>query len=116
MLWTNSAPTSEIANGTTFSLSDDMTNYKYLKLTWRRSTTDSTECNEIMSVDDFLTTTGLTSGGFRWGFGMYDSSSVWVRTLRHSTNTAMIITKCAVLGGTSTENKYIIPTKISGLK
>ena len=55
VLWQNSAPTSNLpSSGYTqeVTLSDDMTNYDYIKVTFRASTTNSTSMSVLVSSSD----------------------------------------------------------------
>lgn len=119
VLWTNSSPTSEMAANTILTLNDDYTNYDFLKITYRLSTTNDTEWDVVMSKDSVDTAISETTNSNRIALCAYGSASVSVRLLSRQDSTTtnkLVASNSRTWGGTGTGTASMIPTKISGLK
>ena len=110
VLWTNGSPTSSFAQKTV-TLSDNINNYDYIKMTFRYSTSDDTELVEIFPVEniDINTAKRSTYLGVMWYAGSWK--------YRNITNnyTSVEISNCVFVGGSSS-NGSIIPLQIIGIK
>lgn len=118
-LWTNPSPTSAMTSGTLITLSDDYTNYDYLKFTYRVSTTIDTEWDVVIPKDSVTDAIyGLTNNN-RISLSYYGSSYLTIRVLGRSNSTTardFKATDSRQWGGAGTSTTFNIPTKISGLK
>ena len=110
-LWTNSSPTSSFA-GQAVALSDDITNYDYIRVYWRYNTTDATEVSVLMSVSDFQES--ATSGKPNMAIGVRTSSPT-KRGVNYSSNTSVGFAS-AVNDVGNVSNGNANPTKITGCK
>lgn len=115
VLWNNSNPTSAMGDSVSLSLSDDLNNYKYIKVTFRTSRTNSTESSVIMSIDDFKATAGSAEGSFRLTICAY-TTALFVRIIRYNSDTSVVVSRAISFTSSTENNNATIPTKISGLK
>lgn len=117
-LWTNPSPTSAMAGGTTFTLSDDYTNYDYLKFTYRFSTTDATEGEVIVPKSSVDSSVSSVQNSNRIGLSVVTTSAAsrLISRSNSTTTTELATTNSRAWGGTGQSTTTIIPTKISGLK
>lgn len=121
VLWTNPSPTSTFS-GTECSLSSTLDNgYKYIKVTYRASTTDATEYEVYFDAQSFINNGTLDQAGqylpaISTTIQVSSNYFQTVRCMRKGSNTSINVTQCYRLGQTTAYNNYAIPTKISGLK
>jgi hypothetical protein len=99
-LWTNSSPTSAFVSQDV-TLSQDIDNFDYLKITVRASTTTSTSIGVIISVSDFKKTV-TTGQGVSFGICGGNSGSHARRAVAYSSDTKVWFS--AALSGNSTYN------------
>lgn len=110
-LWTNPSPSSSFANQE-ISLSSTSP-YDYIKITWRWSTSDSTEFETIFPRNEYNGSKRLSIGGSldtnttaRYRFWSQASSYTamgWSNSVQHTSSSQ------------TTSGAYVIPTKITGL-
>lgn len=107
LLWTNNSPTTSMST-TSVTLSDDMTKYDYLAIKFRNSTTDATEYEDIMKVNDVISCAmfiGTVSTGY------------YTRRVNQLTDYYTLrFTAGMQPGATATSNTACIPTAIYGVK
>jgi len=121
-LWTNSAPTSVFANQT-ITLSDDLTKYDYLKVSYRVSTSISTESYVIIPVDTFKNYTGSQTNTIMYvlqSIGGY-AYMLYQRSMAYTSPTQMTIGGANLINyGNNTittgQNSRTIPISVIGCK
>ena len=115
VLWTNPSPTSAFS-AQAVTLSETIDNYDYIKILFRKSTSDATSYNLMTDVSTWTTIyiSGDTDRGFRLLGNTIVSSSTNYRacTCVNTDHTKVQIGNVSGGGGTS----YIIPTAIIGIK
>ena len=111
-LWTNSSPTSSFASQTV-TLSQDIDNFDFLKITARASTTSDKRIGVIISVSDFKNTV-TTGQGASLGICGGNSGAHARRAVAYTSDTQVWFSGAAS-GGTA-YNNTAIPVSISGLK
>lgn len=107
-LWTNSSPSSAFTGNVDYSLSS-IANYSHIKVYYRYSTSNSTECSILVSKSD-ITNDHLS-------IGMANSDTTYTRWIQITSNTVWTLSR-AIKYTTSSQtatNNYIIPTKITGV-
>lgn len=112
VLWSNPNPTAQMSNPT-LTMSENITNYDYVRIYWRISTTDSTESSIIVASGDISpdavnnNTISFNSraGGYNFGRMLFVDS----------TPDSIIITTAVRRGQTNLDNTMAIPTKICGI-
>lgn len=109
VLWTNPNPTSTQTDGTQPTLSESISNYKYIKLVARMSTTNATTFSALMSVDEFKLT---SSNGTRFGM----SVPSYGRIMRYLSDTKINISRAFMNGENGEDNKQVIIYQVIGLK
>lgn len=117
-LWTNPSPTSAMNASTILSLSDDYTNYDFLRIKYRFSTTSAAEWDVIASKDSITTAIANTTTSNRISMCIVGTSTL-VRTLSRSDSTTLrdlIVTNTRQWGGSTTSTTTVIPTEIIGMK
>ena len=114
VLWENSSPTSAFANQT-LTLLDDITNYDFLRVSWRYQQADAMECYEDIPVADFIANGADLTYGTKYVLGIYGGVYA-VRTVTYATNTTIVIGTATRVGGTNTYTNCVIPLKIVGIK
>ena len=114
-LWENSSPTSSMTTQT-ITLSDDITNYDYLKVEYRQTTSTDTRSILVFTVNDFITNGIYTAVGPKFTLGIRGSSVNHARPICYSTNTAIYIMNCYAIGATNSASGSCIPLKIVGIK
>lgn len=114
-LWTNSSPSSAQTN-TTISLSNNINNYDYLRIYWKRDTSTNEDISVMVSVDDFKKTKGdgiqLAFGGGQGYVGYISLSRVMAYT---DATTITIGPYAGIAGNAATNNSWCIITKVSGV-
>lgn len=119
-LWTNSSPTSS-TTGIVANLSQGLSNFDYVAFKFRISTTNSTQqIGGMMSIADFIATAGSDYPGTRSFIGYASSSSLlYVRSIRYSSNTQVLIGnafKVITSGTPGTTPTQVIPLEVIGIK
>lgn len=114
-LWTNSAPTSTFA-AQTITLSDDIDNYDYLRFYVRLSTSNAKSNSIFISVNDFKNTGNAANSLNLAHSCYYEVSSIRNRHFYYVSDTSIGFGTCFNSGNTGSDNTYLIPTKISGVK
>lgn len=112
VLWTNPSPTSTYS-GDAVTLSDNMTNYTYIKIVTRKSTNDSTEHSMLIPIED-LQTMGVS---FRYELpGLIVNGFGYTRGVMYLNQTTIQFGGCYSVGSTVTNHSYVIPYKVIGIK
>ena len=109
VLWTNNSPTSQFA-AQTITLSDDYSNYDYIEVYFRLSTSDDTEYRDIIPK----ATLDKSNSSNTFAIGNAYSNSTRARG-SYVSGASMYFTAAYPLTSTSTNNSYVIPTKIVGI-
>lgn len=113
-LWTNSRPTSSFpVQSVTLP---DITPYKLVKVTFRISTSNSTEYYELYTPDQLLN--GVITGpdkGQVPTLSYHSGTGRYLKYFKAASTTSIQFSNTALLGS-SDNNNYIIPIKITGLK
>lgn len=116
-LWTNANPTSAMAQGATMPLSQAYTNFNYIKIVYRLSTTNATECSVIYPISEV---TASVSGATerRMGIQAYLTNNYARIIYRpdNATTDSLTISNARQLQGSGTSTTNLIPTEIIGLK
>lgn len=118
VLWQNSSPSTS-ASAFTCELSDDWTNYDYIKITTQLTTTNSTNLSQIFAKDELAkcrTVSGTTS--FNLSATLYlGSGGFYCRrgTASSANNTTISFGQATQLAGTGSNSAYIIPLQIVGI-
>lgn len=107
VLWTNGSPTST-QSSQTVNLSDSISNYEYIKIYWRHSTTDSTVGSSQMPVSEFSTSKIRLAGAIG------SSGNSIARVVIYSTATSVSFGTAYVIGGSSSNSSVII-TQVVGI-
>ena len=120
VLWTNSAPTTG-ASSFTCTLSDDWTNYDYIKVSACLSTSSPTNVLSTMFAKDELAKCRTVSGtnSFNISLTLYlGSGGFYCRrgTANVANNATISFGQASQLGGTGTNSNYLIPVSIAGCK
>lgn len=111
-LWTNPNPTSNMISETV-TLSDDLTNYKYLRIEWRRTTSDDTKASMRVLSSEFKSfDSSATSPKFLMGSGTTTYSA---RAVVYASDTSVSFSQCRQVNGTGSVSSGCIPTKITGI-
>lgn len=114
VLWTNSSPTSNFADQNV-TLSDSMSNYDYLKFTYKKATNNATSTSAVFSVSDVKNFADESVYGQIGG----ESATDWYmsRMLWYVSDTSVkISTAWGLNRANSANNSYIIPLSIIGIK
>ena len=113
VLWTNSAPTSNFADQNV-TLSDSMSNYDYLKFTYKKATNNATSTSAVFSVSDVKNFADESVYGQLGG----ESATDWYmsRYIWYISDTSVRISTAWKLNSVGNNNAYIIPLAIIGIK
>ena len=120
VLWTNSDPTASFS-AQTVTLSDSLLNYKYLKIVYRSSNTNTVDYYTLYPiVDENGEIIYYTGNGNPRMIISYINSSGTARqrrfSIENSTATTIHFTSCQNIGGSSTTvNSAMIPIAIHGV-
>ena len=114
-LWENSSPTSSMT-AQTITLSDDITNYDYLKVEYRQTTSVDTRSTLVFTVNDFIINGVYTEVSPKFTLGLRGSSANQARPICYATNTTIYLQNCYAIGATNSASVSCIPLKISGVK
>lgn len=116
-LWTNPSPSNAFAQQDV-TLSESFTDYKYLKIKYRFSTTDAREYY-VVYPQESVASAVASSNDCRLSWQEYNLSVTgnYVRFAYRpdTTTTSLNITNARQVSGTSTSNNYLIPLEILGL-
>lgn len=112
-LWENSSPTASFS-GQAVTLSDDITNYDYVRIYWNNNTSSSENASIIVPTD-IMAMSGAVAGSIQITLGSRTSVDNRVRIVRYSSDTDLIIGDNRSVGEAGGNNNGIIPIKITGL-
>ena len=122
VLWTNPTPSSTFGDST-ITLSDDINNYKYLKIVWKKSTSNAEYITTIVSVDEFKTSTNAGAGSARYAFSFCSiyykgtgSTNSGIRIFYYVTDTTIKMSQALGFNGSNVDNSVDIPYQVIGLK
>lgn len=109
VLWTNPSPTSNQA-ASTVSLTDNISNYKYIKIYWKNVSNGTWETSALVDVEEF---TKWTSTYYAIGIcaSRTSTGTVYYRTVSYNNDNSVKISAASE----SRPERSII-TQISGLK
>ena len=116
VLWTNPSQSTNFS-AQTLTLSDDIDNYDFIKLTWKSSTTVSIEADvywEVSDVKNFSEVNDEPQGAIcsKAPSGSYR----YARRIYYVSDTQLGISGCSVIGAASSNEALVIPVKVSGMK
>ena len=115
-LWTNPSPSADFVADTTVTLSQGMSNFKYIKITWARTTTELSNVGSVIyPVEDFVR--------YKWGtanptanIGITNTSNApFARTVIYVSDTKIKFGINARINYANTTNTGNIPLTILGL-
>lgn len=110
-LWRNSSPTSTMGE-TAVTLSDSISNYDYLKIRFRRSTTNDTQIEVIYPKS--TVNTCVTGDSIKMGCNSY-STYYYYRTCAKQSETSLLFSTCKNSEGTIATGG-LIPLEVIGIK
>jgi hypothetical protein len=116
ILWTNVSPTSAMGNGTLLTLSQDYTDFDYIMIIYRLSTTNPEEYSVIYPKDSvtWADTAASSRMGIQ-GFVTYQYARAISRLTSTNLN-QLNVTNARQLQGTLTSTTVLIPIQIIGIK
>lgn len=117
-IWTNNAPTSSFALQTV-NLTSGLSNYDYVMVKYRCSTSNSTTWESgMVKVSDFSASGGSSYPLSRplWIGTKTNSSDNYSRAVNYDSNTSIQFSGCVKFAATTTANTYCIPLEIIGVK
>ena len=116
VLWTNSSPTSSFSQQT-ITLSDNLSNYDYISLTWCSSTSNTSKTlTAMLRISDFMNSKNVLNGiSIQAGGYGSTSSAAYSRVIGYDTDSTVYFGSALGLG-TSNNNAYSIPLSVRGLK
>ena len=117
-LWVNTNPSAGLG-ATTITLSGDMTNYDYLKVTYLAASSVALEGEDIVSVEKFIAYgSGTSNASPKFAIGKTGTASddQYVRFITYASNTSVETTTGRKVGASNTSTNACIPIKIEGLK
>lgn len=117
VLWTNGSPTSSFASQTV-TLSQTIENFDYIKIVFRKSTTDADEGILILPTKTVKESLNNTANTYRCCIGMRIGSATYVRVIFVNSGVydAIGIDSAARLSASGTSNTSAIPLQIIGIK
>jgi hypothetical protein len=112
-LWTNPSPTASFTSQNV-TLSDAITNYKYICFKWKAGTSSATYSTMLMLVTDFMRATGSDQENdctiaCKW-------TNDYIRRIEYISPTSIAITGSYRLNATGNNNGVNIPLEILGIK
>lgn len=113
VLWTNSAPTSSFA-AQTITLSDSMSNYKYLKFRYKNTASGSLEASVICPVSDFVKMSDVSGNGILLILAM-QNPSIYGRRVYYVSTTSVNFKSALRVGSSGTTDSVAIPLEILGI-
>lgn len=111
-LWTNSAPTSAFA-AQDVTLIDNVDKFKYIKVSYRVSTSNSEVSSAIILVADLKNTDAFSRSGLT--YGSISGNGYKVRDYYYVDNVTIGFTAGYQINAAATDNNSCIPTEILGL-
>ena len=115
VLWTNSSPSSNFSSQDV-TLSDNISNYDYIGIVTAFNTSGGNRSKTLMSVSDFKNSPFPQTGNqVTLNMGSATSSITMYRVAYYSSDTTIRI-GTAVSSAGNTNNAYVIPTQIVGIK
>lgn len=112
-LWTNPSPSATFAN-TTVTLSDNLSNYDFVKIKWK-STTSVNQIGEIiLPVDNFASQ--ASAPNYYNTFSLGATTSNYFRPVIYASDTTMTFGNSIMIRTNTTNNNYNIVTEVIGLK
>ena len=120
-LWTNSSPTSNMADGTLLTLSQPYSDFDYIKVEYNYSVNEQISYTVIFTKELFDSAFNGGAYGGRPYLGIYTGAAQIVRIFYGATNnpnpSQLYTTGGRRVKSTSGDlNTHVIPTKIIGLK
>lgn len=117
VLWTNPSPTTSFTLQT-ITLSENFTNYDYVRIYLKGSRTDNTEC--MIEVPSDKLKAAVTSVAYRPNIyiGGYDGNGTYqyVRRISYITDSSLSINSSYRINAAATNDNLFIPIKITGIK
>ena len=113
ILWTNPSPTSSFG-GVDVSLSETIENFKYVKLYFRISTSNSTQSATIYEKDIFKAFTSAGNGA-SGAISARQSNTNYFRRVAYKSPTEITYLNTVTASG-GYDGNYLIPLKFCGLK
>lgn len=118
VLWTNPNPTTAF-NAQTVTLSDSISNYDYIEVSFYRADTVQTVSRTIIPTADFINMT-VANRNMMGAIGYFASAGTtqyFARTFSYGTDRTVIFRNAAQVGGnTTTYQTGAIPIEVAGLK
>lgn len=116
VLWTNPSPNATFP-ATTVTLSDSLSNYKYIGVKFKNATNNSTECTALISTSDLIKSSSDIYGTSRVGIALQSiySNSAYVRRVAYISDTSINITLAYQINGTGSQAGVMIPLEILGV-
>lgn len=120
VVWSNPSPTSNFpASGNTapmtFNADYKISDFKYLKLIFRISTSSAEEHCIMVDADDFKTAL-QTSNKVVPMIAFIGSALTYGRRFFYNSDTQIDMEYCRQVSGTATARNYLIPVKVIGIK
>lgn len=113
LLWTNSNPTSNFEEST-IALNEPYTNFKFIKIEYRVSTSDGTSISAIFSKEDVAKSTTANNTPV---IGLCSRTSAPFARMVYQISTNQIkFSRCKNLDNASADASKVIPTNIYGIK
>ena len=117
-LWTNPDPSINFT-AQAVTLSDDINNYDFLKVTYAFYKTNLNKTAEVIYSIDEVKKLAAAAGNFKGATAFYNSGStgtVYSRSFSYTSNTELYFYNMQQINGTGSDNGNGIPLKISGMK
>lgn len=114
VLWTNSSPTSSLSS-VTLNLLSDISQFDYVKITYRIDTSNSKELSAFWTLTDFMDSAD-TAGHNEAMFGARFSDYEYARRVRGVTSTTVTLSSASAIYAQVSNTSRVIPLKIIGLK
>lgn len=117
VLWTNSDPSTAFS-GQTANLSQSLANFDAVKIVSIPYAGQTSSTMESIYEMEYFNKTGNHTGYYNDCAlcGGYSSSHQYTRIIKKNSDTAIYFTLAYRFGWTSSDNSYIIPTQIIGIK
>lgn len=120
LLWENPNPTADFS-ASTVTLSDNLSNYDYIKFVAYRNKSSRTGINVyeiIVNRDSFVKVQSQYAygGSYFCFYAKYGNTNEYKRPVRYSSDTGIYFLNCTSLNSSGTTNSYCIPAAIYGLK
>ena len=113
VLWTNGSPSATFAN-TTVTLSDNLSNYDFVKIKWK-STTSVNQIGEII-VPVSVFASQASAPNYYNTFSLGATASNYFRPVIYASDTTMTFGNSIMIRTNTTNNDYNIVTEVIGLK